>query len=328
MFLVTGGAGFIGSNIANQLSKQGKDVMICDWLGQDNIKWKNLIGTTIHRFVAPEDLPATLQASRGKIEAVIHMGAISATTETDGDLVMRSNFQLSQDLWNWCASEDIPFVYASSAATYGDGDLGFVDGNDLEATRRLRPLNLYGWSKQLFDIWALDHVAKGRPSPRQWAGLRFFNVYGPRENHKGSMMSIVCRNYEKCAAGDTVQLFKSHKDGVKDGEQLRDFIHVEDCVNVIEFLLNTPNRNGIFNVGTGQARSFRDLITATYTASGHSEKIEYIPMPEQLRNRYQYFTQADMTHLRSSGYNRPFLTLEEGVQKYVTEYLSRSEHDR
>lgn len=328
MFLVTGGAGFIGSNIAKRLSNQGKDVIICDWLGSDNIKWKNLIGTSIQRFVAPEDLDATLQDCRGKIEAVIHMGAISATTEVDGDLVMRSNFELSQNLWNWCASEDIPFIYASSAATYGDGELGFVDGNDLEATRRLRPLNLYGWSKQLFDIWALTQVSKGRPTPRQWAALRFFNVYGPREGHKGSMMSIVCRNYEACAAGVPVSLFKSHKDGVKDGEQLRDFIHVEDCVNVIDFLLQNGTANGVFNVGTGQARSFRDLIAATYAACNQDEKIDYIPMPEALRNRYQYFTQAEMGHLRSVGYDRPFLSLEAGVQKYVKNYLCRDVHDR
>ncbi len=328
MFLITGGAGFIGSNIAHRLTQQGHDVIICDWLGTDNIKWKNLIGIAAERFIAPEDLLSALPELSGKIEAVIHMGAISATTETDGDLVVRSNFELSRSLWNWCAAENIPFVYASSAATYGDGELGFVDGNLLENTTRLRPLNLYGWSKQAFDVWALSQIEKGRAVPPQWAGLRFFNVYGPRESHKGSMMSIVCRNYAACAEGRTVKLFKSHKPGVEDGEQLRDFIHVEDCANVIDFLLENTDRSGIFNVGTGQARSFRDLIAATYKACGHVEKIEYIPMPEELRNRYQYFTQADVSHLRDVGYDRPFLSLEDGVKKYVDVYLSREKHDR
>lgn len=328
MFLVTGGAGFIGSNIAHRLSQQGHDVIICDWLETDNIKWKNLIGITVEHFIAPEDLLSTLPELSGKIEAIIHMGAISATTETDGDLVVRSNFELSRSLWNWCAAENIPFVYASSAATYGDGELGFVDGNLLENTTRLRPLNLYGWSKQAFDVWALSQIEKGRAAPPQWAGLRFFNVYGPRESHKGSMMSIVCRNYAACAAGQPVKLFKSHKPSVEDGEQLRDFIHVEDCVNVVDFLLENRDRSGIFNVGTGQARSFRDLIVATYQACGHVENIEYVPMPEELRNRYQYFTQADVSHLRDVGYDRSFLSLEEGVKKYVEAYLSREEHDR
>lgn len=328
MFLVTGGAGFIGSNIAHRLSQQGHDVIICDWLGADNIKWKNLIGIATERFIAPEDLLSTLPELSGKIEAIIHMGAISATTETDGDLVVRSNFELSRSLWNWCAAESIPFVYASSAATYGDGELGFEDGNLRENTTRLRPLNLYGWSKQAFDVWALSQIGKGRVAPPQWAGLRFFNVYGPRESHKGSMMSIVCRNYAACAAGQPVKLFKSHKPDVEDGEQLRDFIHVEDCVNVVDFLLENRDRSGIFNVGTGQARSFRDLIAATYRACGHVENIEYVPMPEELRNRYQYFTQADVSHLRDVGYDRPFLPLEEGVKKYVEAYLSREEHDR
>lgn len=328
MYLITGGAGFIGANVARQLSRQGKNVVICDWLEADNIKWKNLIDVRVERFVFPEDLFDTLPTLSTRIDGVIHMGAISATTETDGDLVMRSNFELSRKLWEWCATENVPYIYASSAATYGGGEQGFIDGNDLAATERLRPLNLYGWSKQLFDIWALRQVEKGAPTPPQWAGLRFFNVYGPRETHKGSMMSIVCRNYAPCSTGSPVKLFKSHREGVADGEQLRDFVHVDDCVGVIDWLLETPAVSGIFNIGTGQARSFRDLIGATYSACNQPENIDYVPMPEALRDRYQYFTEADLTHLRAAGYNRPFLSIEEGVKRYVDAYLSRPEHER
>ncbi len=328
MYLITGGTGFIGANIARHLSLLGEEVVICDWMGSDNIKWKHLIGVAIDRFIFPEELMTSLPSLSGKLKGVIHMGAISATTELDGDLVMRSNFDLSCALWNWCAQEEIPFIYASSAATYGEGEFGFVDGDALEDTTRLRPLNLYGWSKQLFDIWALRQVQKGGPVPAKWAGLRFFNVYGPCEGHKGSMMSIVCKNYSLCADGAAVRLFKSHRQGIADGEQLRDFIHVSDCVNVIDWLLRTPAVGGILNVGTGQARSFRDLIRATYTACEQPENIEYVPMPEELRDRYQYFTQADLTNLRAKGYDKPFLSIEEGVKQYVQAYLVRPEHDR
>ncbi len=325
MIIVTGGAGFIGSNIVGRLCAQGEEVVVCDWLGTDNIKWKNLAKHPIDRVVAPEALDAYL-ASHGKdVTAIVHMGAISATTASDADLVVRSNFDLSRQLWEWCAQAGVPFVYASSAATYGDGDQGFSDDNSLERHMALRPLNLYGWSKKWFDVWALGQVEKGRPAPPQWAGLKFFNVYGPNELHKLDMMSVVAKASGKCAKGEVVELFKSHHPDYQDGGQLRDFVYVDDVVDVILWLLKMPGVNGIYNLGSGEARSFLDLISTAFRAAGHEPNIRYIDMPVSIRDKYQYFTQADMTRLRQAGYNAPMTALEDGVTKYMQDYLLTSD---
>lgn len=320
MYLVTGGAGFIGSNIAKTLSENGHSVIIADSLGTDNIKWKNISRTLLEGVIHPSDINSYL-AKNPKLDGIIHMGAISATTAVDGDEIVATNFKLSKDLWTFCALQKIPFIYASSAATYGDGSHGFEDNNDLETMKALRPLNLYGWSKQWFDLWALKQIKDGQPSPPQWAGLKFFNVYGPRELHKEDMMSIVSKNYQLCAEGKLVKLFKSHHPDYDDGGQLRDFVYVADCVSVALWFLKQSGVNGIFNVGSGQARSFRDLITAAFSAADKPPNIEYIPMPEKLRGKYQYYTQANLDSLRKAGYTEPMTTLEDGVTDLLQSYL-------
>ncbi len=319
MFLVTGGAGFIGSNIVAALNDAGRaDVAVCDFLGHDG-KWQNLAKRRLTDIVPPGELMAWL-AGR-KLDGFIHMGAISETTATDGDLVIETNFRLSLRLLDWCTETRTPFIYASSAATYGDGAQGFVDDVSVQALSQLRAMNLYGWSKNLFDLAVAQRVADGAKLPPQWAGLKFFNVFGPNEYHKGPMMSVLARRFGDIKSGQTVQLFKSHRDGIADGDQRRDFIYVEDVARIVMWLLATPSVSGIFNVGTGHARSFRDLMTAAYTALGEKPNIAYIDMPAQIRDSYQYFTQADCTRLLAHGYNGGFTPLEDAVASYVTGFL-------
>jgi len=326
MLLVTGGAGFIGSNIVAALNDAGRtDVVVCDVLGSEG-KWRNLAKRRLADLVPPAELTAWLDGRT--LDAVIHMGAISATTATDGDLVIETNFRLSMRLLDWCTASATPFIYASSAATYGDGDAGFVDDFAPDALKTLRPMNLYGWSKHLFDQMLVERLTKGAKLPPQWAGLKFFNVFGPNEYHKGSMMSVLARRFDDIKAGHNVQLFKSHRDGIADGDQRRDFIYVDDVVRVVMWLLASGDVSGIFNVGTGKARSFRDLIMAAYAALGASEKIEYIEMPVQIRDSYQYFTQAAVERLQGAGYNGGFTPLEEAVSTYVKDFLDRPDRYR
>ena len=328
MFLVTGGAGFIGSNIVASLNEAGRtDVVVNDVLGQDSnqssAKWRNLAKRQIADFVPPSDLAKWLDGR--KLDAIIHMGAISDTTATDGDLVMDNNFRLSLRLLDWCTVTRTPFIYASSAATYGDGGEGFVDDWSLEGLRKLKPMNLYGWSKHLFDLALVDRVVKKQKLPPHWAGLKFFNVYGPNEYHKGAMASVLSKVFAGAKAGQPVKLFKSHRDGIGDGEQRRDFIYIDDVVAVVRWLIDTPKVNGIFNVGTGKAESFRDMIAAMFTALGRAPNIEYIDMPESIRGQYQYFTQSSIENLRRAGYNAGFTPLEKAVGQYVTGYLDQAD---
>jgi ADP-L-glycero-D-manno-heptose 6-epimerase len=320
--LVTGGAGFIGSNIVARLCEDPAiDVVVCDRLRDAaGGKWRNLSKHAIADFVAPEDLMAWLARRGGDVELVIHMGAVSSTTEPDADKIIQSNFVLSRDLWDWCAERGKRLIYASSAATYGDGTLGFDGQDDLDTLRALRPLNAYGWSKALFDIYAVRQAHRGH-APAQWAGLKFFNVYGPNEDHKGGMKSVVAQIWPRIAAGEGVKLFKSHHPDYEDGGQLRDFVYVRDVVDVIAWLGKSPAVNGVFNLGSGHARSFRDLAEATFQAAGREPDISYIDMPEVLRGKYQYYTQADMSRLRAAGYNAPMTALEDGVADYVAGYL-------
>ncbi len=320
--IITGGAGFIGSNIAAALAERGEEVVICDRLGAGD-KWRNLAKHLIAGFVSPPDLLAWLSARAGSVKSVIHMGAISSTTETDADLITDTNIKFSTLLWDWCAAHAVPLIYASSAATYGDGAQGFSDDNDPASLAALRPLNAYGWSKLAFDRFAVDQVRRGRRRPPHWAGLKFFNAYGPNEYHKGGMMSVVAKNHAIAASGGRVSLFRSHRPDYADGGQLRDFVHVRDCVDVVLWLLDQPSANGLFNVGSGQARSFADLMAALYRAVGREPAIDYIDMPEPLRARYQYFTQADLGRLRDAGYSAPMTGLEEGVADYVHRFLSQ-----
>jgi len=324
MLLVTGGAGFIGSNVVAALNDAGRtDVAVCDLLGREG-KWRNLAKRQIVDVVPPAELPAWL--SGRKLDALLHLGAISETTAVDGDLVIEANFRFPMRLLDWCATTATPFIYASSAATYGDGEQGFSD--DPSALKKLRPMNLYGWSKHLFDLAVLDRVATGGKLPPQWAGLKFFNVFGPNEYHKGTMMSVLARRFDDIKAGRVVQLFRSHRDGIADGDQRRDFIYVDDVVRVILWLLATPSVSGLFNVGTGKARSFRDLILAAYAALGTRPNIEYIDMPEAIRGSYQYFTQSEADRLCRAGYNGGFTALEDAVRAYVTGYLDRPDRYR
>ncbi|MGH8191644.1 MAG: ADP-glyceromanno-heptose 6-epimerase [Rhodanobacteraceae bacterium] len=327
MILVTGGAGFIGSNIVAALAGRGQSVAICDWLGQDG-KWRNLAKTELADVVAPEGLTTWLERHGEGLETLIHMGAISSTSATDADLVIDVNFRLSRDLWQWCGRHGKRFLYASSAATYGSGDQGYDDDGSPEALGKLRPLNLYGWSKHLFDRRVARAVADREAVPPQWAGLKFFNVYGPNEYHKGDMRSVVARYYPTAAGGDEVALFKSYRADVADGQQKRDFVYVEDCVAVVLWLLDHPEVSGLFNVGTGQARSFADVIGALFAALDRPARIRYREMPEAMREHYQYFTQARVDRLREAGFAQPFTSIEDGVREYVRHYLSQPDRYR
>ena len=329
MIVVTGGAGIIGSNIVARLTAEpAYDVVVCDRLETaDLAKWKNLAKHSIADFWAPEELFEQLERHAERIEAVVHMGAISSTTEPDADLILRTNFTLSRDLWDWCAIRDARMIYASSAATYGDGETGFKDDDDAESLSKLRPLNAYGYSKMLFDQYAVRQSDRGQ-APPQWAGLKFFNVYGPNEGHKGGMKSVVAQIWPKVAAGETVSLFRSHNPNYADGGQLRDFVYVDDVVDIIEFLLQSPEVSGIFNAGSGQARSFDDLAKATFAAAGKAPSIEYVDMPEAIRDRYQYFTQARMDRIRAAGFEGQSTPLEEGVRRYVQNFLAQPDKYR
>jgi len=322
MYVITGGAGFIGSNIAATLEAKGAGpLVIVDRLRHGD-KWRNIAKRHLHDIVDPDNLSEYLAANSREVTGIVHMGAISATTETDADLIVETNFRLSRDLWIWCAENNKPFIYASSAATYGDGDLGFEDDIADTALAALRPLNPYGWSKLLFDRWVATELTNDQPRPPQWAGLRFFNVYGPNEYHKGRMQSVVSQIQPLAAAGDVCRLFKSHNPDYADGGQLRDFVFVDDCADVIAWLLESKSVSGLFNMGTGNARSFKDLAAAVYTASETEFKVEFTPTPEDIRDKYQYFTQANMTRLRDAGYGGQFTSLEDGVALYVRDYLA------
>jgi ADP-L-glycero-D-manno-heptose 6-epimerase len=326
MLLVTGGAGFIGSNIVANLNESGRtDVVVCDVLGSEG-KWRNLQKRQLADIVPPSDLLAWLDSR--KLDGVIHMGAISETTASDGDLVVKTNFALSLKLLDWCTVSRTPFVYASSAATYGDGEGGFADDFSPAALKQLRPMNLYGWSKHLFDQVVADRHARRENLPPQWAGLKFFNVFGPNEYHKGEMMSLIAKRFDDARGGKSIRLFKSHRDGIADGDQRRDFIYVDDVVAVVRWLLDTPRVSGIFNVGTGRARSFRDLIVAMFSALSREPNITFIDMPEAIRNSYQYFTQATVENLHRAGYNAGFTPLEDAVKRYVTGFLDRDDRYR
>jgi ADP-L-glycero-D-manno-heptose 6-epimerase len=323
MFIVTGGAGFIGSRIAARLAGQAQArVVVADRLRQAPLgKWRNIAKHAIADIVAPDDLFAFLEQHWRQVRAVIHMGAISSTTETDVDAILDANLRLSQRLWTWCAARQKPLIYASSAATYGDGGQGFIDDNNAAAITNLRPLNAYGWSKRLFDLYAVREAAAGRAPPR-WAGLRFFNVYGPNEYHKGAQQSVVAHMHRALAAGEPVRLFKSHRDGIADGEQKRDFVHVDDCAAIAQWLATTDVQAGIINVGSGQARSFLDVSKAVFSALGRQHAVEFIETPLAIRDKYQYFTQADLTRLRGLGYDGQPTTLEAGVSAYVRDHLN------
>lgn len=331
MIIVTGGAGFIGSCLVAGLQAQKgvMDITVCDYMGQDE-KWRNLSKRELRDIVHPDRLFDYLDRHQSEIEAVFHLGAISSTTETDVDMIMDNNFVLTRRLWNFCAEKEIRFIYASSAETYGDGAQGFKDDETVDSLAKLRPLNPHGWSKHLFDrriarITQDDSLAIKEKTPPQWGGLKFFNVYGPNEYHKGEQKSVVSKLFPQVDAGASAKLFKSHHRNYEDGEQMRDFIYVKDCVDIMLWLYEQPKVTGLYNVGTGKARSFRDLAKAVFAAVDKPPKIQYTDMPVSLRGKYQYFTEADMDKLRNAGYTKEFTSLEDGVRDYVHNYMATND---
>jgi ADP-L-glycero-D-manno-heptose 6-epimerase len=331
MIIVTGGAGFIGSCLVAGLQghKNLMDITVCDYLGEGD-KWRNLSKRELGDIVHPDRLFDYMHKHADKIEAVFHMGAISSTTESDVDLIMDNNFILTRRLWKFCAANNIRLIYASAAVTYGDGAQGFKDDASVEALSKLRPLNPYGWSKHLFDrriarVSEADGLTATEETPPQWVGLKFFSVYGPNEYHKDEQKSVISKLFPQVDAGATAKLFKSHNPDYEDGEQMRDFIYVKDCVDVMLWLYDHPEVNGLYNLGSGKARSFNDLALAVFKAADKPPRIQYVDMPVSLRGKYQYFTEADMDKLRKAGYTKDFTSLEDGVKDYVSNYMATSD---
>ncbi len=322
MHIITGGAGFIGSNLVAGLEKAGHGpLVVCDWLN-DARKKPNIAKRRLEAVITPEELPDFLKKHGAKVEAIFHMGAISSTTETDLSKLRRYNFDYSKNLYEWCAENGKRLIYASSAATYGDGTQGFEDKEDVGSLEKLQPLNPYGRSKNDFDIFVAQSKAAGGKQPAQCVGLKFFNVYGPNEYHKDGQRSVAQQVYEYAARDEAFPLFKSHNPAYPDGGQKRDFVWVGDCVAIMLWFLQNPRANGLFNVASGTARPFADLAAAVYKALGKEPKITYVDMPENIRRHYQYFTEGPMDKLLKAGYDKPLTALEEGVNRYVREYLA------
>ena len=322
MYIVTGACGFIGSNLLAEMEHRGyRDIAVVDEFGNGD-KWRNVAKRGALQFFLPSQIDRLLEKHPSDIEAVMHLGAISSTTETDVDLIVRSNFQLTVKLFDFCIAHNTPLIYASSAATYGGGEHGFVDRDDLKFISSLRPLNPYGWSKNSVDKYIASAIGG---SATQVVGLKFFNVYGPNEYHKGMQMSVMRHFYEQFRTTGKVRLFKSYRDDFADGEQRRDFVWVGDCVNVMLWMLEHRDVSGLFNVGTGNATSYNVVAQSVARTMGLDPVIEYIDMPDSVRHQYQYFTQADLTKLRSVGYDAPFASVPEGVEQYVGGYLMGSD---
>jgi ADP-L-glycero-D-manno-heptose 6-epimerase len=327
MIIVTGAAGFIGSNIVAELQDAGRGpIAVIDWFGEEN-KWRNLVKRNIAAFVAPEQTLSFLDNNATKIESIIHMGAITATTEKNVDLLVERNINYSVMLWDWCTQHKVPFIYASSAATYGALESLLKDDDSIEALSKLRPLNPYGWSKNATDLIFAQRIADGK-TPPQWVGLKFFNVYGPNEYHKGDMRSVITKFYDDIQTWGAVKLFKSDRPDIDDGQQKRDFVYVKDCSQAVLWFVDHPAVSGIFNMGTGNARSFIDLVKAMEKTIGKPVEISFKDMPEELKSRYQYYTEADMGKARSAGLNVSFRSLEAGITDYIENYLSNPDSYR
>lgn len=329
MIIVTGGAGFIGSNIVAALEERGLDrIVVCDTFG-DTAKWRNLVKHELYNCIDSTQLFDFLEAQKSQIQVIFHMGAISDTTEKNVDLILNQNYRLTIKLLQWCGRNRVRLIYASSAATYGDGSAGFIDDFTRFGLSKLRPLNPYGWSKHMVDrtVAQIRELSSNDdyPLPPQYAGLKFFNVYGPNEYHKGGQMSVVNQVYHQILEKGTARLFKSDRPDYPDGGQLRDFIYINDCLDVMMWLFDNPGVSGLFNVGTGQARSFADLARAVFAALMRPESLEYFDMPDILRGKYQYFTQSVNGGLGAAGYTRAFTSLEEGIKDYVQRFLMQDD---
>ncbi|MBN2020264.1 MAG: ADP-glyceromanno-heptose 6-epimerase [Sedimentisphaerales bacterium] len=321
MIVVTGGAGFIGSVLISELNRrQISDILVVDELGSDR-KWKNLRSLSFADYIEKDDFLEMVIEDKLDIpvDAVFHLGACSDTTETNASYLVKNNYEYSKLLAQWATDADIRFIYASSAATYGDGSVGFSD--DEGKMGILKPLNMYGYSKHMFDMWARRAGLLSKI-----VGIKYFNVFGPNEYHKGNMISFVVRAFEQIKDTGKVRLFKSYKPEYADGKQVRDFLYVKDAVNMTLFLFDNPHINGIFNIGTGETRTWNDLVSAVFVAMGKKPNIEYIEMPASIRDQYQYFTQADLSKLRKAGYSKPVTPLEEAIKDYVQNYLQHSKY--
>ena len=318
MIIVTGGAGFIGSAFIWRLNQEGiDDIIIVDRLSTDD-KWKNLVNRRFVDYIHKDEFLQMVCADQVpfEISAIIHMGACSSTTERDADYLWKNNYLYSRRLAEWAMKRNIRFIYASSAATYGDGTLGFSD--DHSKISKLKPINMYGYSKQLFDLWVLKNKLENKI-----AGIKFFNVFGPNEYHKEEMTSVIFKAFYQIKETGKVRLFKSYKKEYPDGGQMRDFVYVKDCLDVMWWLFNNQKVNGIFNLGTGKARTWNDLIKAVFAAMRRKTNIQYIEMPESLRDQYQYFTQAEMNKLKAAGCPVEFSSLEDSVRDYIGNYLQQ-----
>jgi len=328
MIIITGAGGFIGSNMVAEATQAGLGpIVACDYWG-NNDKWRNVAKHFITEFVSPDHLLPFIRLAGSSVNAVVHMGAISATTEKDVDKLISENIQLTVNLWELCTEFKIPFLYASSAATYGSLESGLIDDQSPESLSRLRPLNGYGWSKHATDCILMNRVNQGKPTPPQWCGLKFFNVYGPNEYHKGDMQSVIAKFFPDVFECKPIRLFQSHRKGINHGAQSRDFVYVKDCTAVMCWLLQNPSVSGLFNIGTGQANSFRDVISAIAAALQVPVNFDFVPMPAPLRDRYQYFTKAEMAKLRNAGYRPKFHTIQEGISNYVLQYLNTDDMHR
>ncbi len=317
MIVVTGAAGFIGSFLVGKLNKNGFDNLILVDTFDDPLKDNNLSQKRYHQLLERSNFLHWLERNYSQVEIVFHLGARTDTIGQEPEIYKELNLKYSQKLWKVCTQYHIPLIYASSAATYGNGDFGFSDKHD--GISRLKPLNLYAWSKHDFDIWAL----KQEETPSFWAGLKFFNVYGPNEYHKGSMASVILHAYNNIKESGEMKLFRSHRDNFKDGEQKRDFIHVDDIAEVMMFFWENQKTPGIYNVGTGNARSYLDLTRAVFESMKKKPKIQFVDIPASIRGRYQYFTEANIQKLKEAGYSKPFKDIEHGVNDYVSNYLSK-----
>lgn len=319
--VVTGAAGFIGRNVVAELNARGEDnILLVDHLGTDE-KWRNLIGLRYEDIVSPERFLAKIEDREfhnGEIDAIIHLGACSATTERDADYLLRNNYHYTRTLCEWSLTQNARFIYASSGATYGDGAQGYSDDDASSIT--LKPLNMYGYSKHMFDLWALKHKLFDRI-----VGLKYFNVFGPYEDHKDDMRSVISKSYRQIGAQKKVNLFKSYLPGYADGEQMRDFVYVKDAVDVTLWFLEHRAIGGLYNCGTGVARTWKDLAKAVFAAMDVPVNIEYVEMPETLKGKYQYFTEAKMEKLRAAGYTRPFTSLEDAVQDYIQNFYMKQD---
>jgi len=320
MILITGGAGFIGSNLINHLTNIRKERIISiDWHNENNRRYFH---SNRFEVIKPEKLKEFLRKNHKIIRTIIHLGAITSTTERNLDLIIDNNIKLSFSLWEWCVKNKKRFIYASSAATYGNGDFGFSDNNHDNYLSQLIPLNLYGWSKHIFDRFLWKKRKEG-VHPTQCVGLKFFNVYGPNELHKKNMKSIVLKIYERIQKNQAIKLFKSHNLNYKDGEQLRDFVYVKDVVEIIGWFLENQKVNGLFNVGSSKPKSFNNLTNVVYRNCNKERKIQYVNTPKDIRDQYQYYTKADITKLRKVGYKKGFFSLKDGINDYIRNYLNR-----